>query len=144
MTIPSGIWVAPLQWLRLIAIYLVAGICFVGSVPMPSYTPSIALSIVPVLLWQHWLSANRAFVLQPYLLAALFAPAVTMTLYVDDGTIESAGPYHYVKKSVVGATRHFSNALIKIGMEFSPTKNVVMASSARLADDIASGLHGLQ
>jgi hypothetical protein len=62
---------------------------------------------------------------------------VTMSVYVDDTGIEAAGPALAVKRSVIGATKHFTKSLEHIGMEFSHTKNVCLASTGQLAQDIA-------
>ena len=46
--------------------------------------------------------------------------------------------------TVAGAARHFAERLVEIGMEFSPTKNIVLASRRELAFRILGQLRGLK
>jgi len=68
---------------------------------------------------------------------------VTITLYVDDATLEAIGPAPVVRCALVEATRIFTAALQSMRMEFSPTKNVCVASSPALARAIVEALPGL-
>jgi hypothetical protein len=68
---------------------------------------------------------------------------VTITLYVDDATLEAIGPAPVVRRALVVAARIFTGALHEMGMEFSPTKNVCVASTPALADSIVGSLPGL-
>ena len=67
-------------------------------------------------------------------------PLITLQLYVDDSTIEAAGPVLRVKRAVVGAVRHFVERVEAMGMEFSHTKNCCVATSVALASDITQEL----
>ena len=69
--------------------------------------------------------------------------SIDLTVYVDDSGIESIGSMASVTREVIGATRHITNALVEIGMEWSKTKNGCCASSKQLADGIVQALHGL-
>jgi hypothetical protein len=68
---------------------------------------------------------------------------ITITVYVDDTSFEATGSMKAVGNLVARAVRYFTSKLVEIGMEFSPTKNVVLASSPRLAQDILDQLDGL-
>ena len=68
---------------------------------------------------------------------------VTLTVYVDDTGVESSGPAKLVRDAAVGATKHFTECLEGMGMEFSHTKNSCVASSSQLACDIARSLPNL-
>jgi hypothetical protein len=68
---------------------------------------------------------------------------VTLTVYVDDTSIEASGPEVSVKNAVSRATKHFTNSLRRIGMEFSPSKNGCIASSDRLASSVIRAVAGL-
>ena len=69
---------------------------------------------------------------------------VTLTLYVDDASLEAAGPPAMVKQEVTGAIKHFVDAVEAMGMDFSPTKNCCIASRQDLAADIARASPSLQ
>ena len=69
---------------------------------------------------------------------------ITATLCVDDSGFEAAGPRELVKRTVVGATGHFTGQLQAIGMDFSLTKNVCTASNMDLARAIAAALPQLR
>ena len=58
---------------------------------------------------------------------------ITLTVFVDDTSLEVSGPKARVKKELVKATSMFTKALVAVGMEFSPTKNAVMATDNQLA-----------
>ncbi len=68
---------------------------------------------------------------------------LVLTVYVDDTSMESSGSLETVVKTVVGAVKYFTSALIGIGMEFSLTKNVILASRPAMANDILAQLPGL-
>ena len=68
---------------------------------------------------------------------------ITITVYVDDTSLESAGSSRTVVDTVVGAVKHFTTALFNIGMDVSPTKNVIMASHTDIATRILSQFPGL-
>ena len=68
----------------------------------------------------------------------------TLTVYVDDTGIEPAGPAAAVKRAVVGAARHFGDSIQAMGMEFSHTKNVCLASCPHLARGITAALPSLR
>ena len=69
---------------------------------------------------------------------------IVVTVYVDDTSFEASGSERIVCSSVVGAVRHFTQSLIEVGMEFSHTKNVILASSRGMACGIACRLRGLK
>ena len=69
---------------------------------------------------------------------------IVITVYVDDGSFESSGSAQLVGDTVVGAVRHFTQSLVAVGMDFSPTKNMVLASYRALAYQIYCRLHGLR
>ena len=68
---------------------------------------------------------------------------VMFTLYVDDASIEAAGPAAMVEREVNGAVGHFVASVQRMGMEFSPTKNCCIASCQDLAGSIARAFPGL-
>ena len=68
---------------------------------------------------------------------------ITISVYVDDTSLESSGSGKVVEETVVGAVRYFTGALIDIGMDFSPTQNVVLVSHSWLATRIWQQLPGL-
>ncbi|CAK0833333.1 unnamed protein product, partial [Prorocentrum cordatum] len=53
---------------------------------------------------------------------------IVITVYVDDASFEASGSDRMVCDAVGGAVRHFAERLVEIGMEVSPTKNMVLAS----------------
>ena len=67
----------------------------------------------------------------------------TITLYVDDSTLEAVGPAPVVRRAVVEAARIFTSAVQAMGMELSSSKNVCVASTPALAQSIADALPGL-
>jgi hypothetical protein len=69
---------------------------------------------------------------------------IVVTVFVDDTSFEASGPESRVADTVVGAVRTFTEALIAVGMEFSPTKNAVMASTGELAYRVQGRLNGLK
>jgi hypothetical protein len=69
---------------------------------------------------------------------------ITLKLYVDDASLEAAGPSRMVKREVIGAITHFVKCVEAMGMEFSPTKNCCIASCQDLAEGIARELPGLR
>eukprot|EP00973_Karenia_brevis_P066372 9224940-Karenia_brevis.AAC.1 len=74
--------------------------------------------------------------------AAAF-PLITITVYVDDVSLESCGSSQTVEENVVGAGRMFTQAMERVGMEFSPSKNACIASVTHLADAITQRLPNL-
>jgi hypothetical protein len=54
---------------------------------------------------------------------------VTFTVFVDDASIEAGGSSKFVRHNVAWATKHFTDEMIKIGMEWSPTKNAILAAN---------------
>ena len=76
--------------------------------------------------------------------AAALSRIVTLTVYVDDTSIEAEGSALAVRLAVTKTTRHFTDSLRSIGMEFSPTKNACVASSDGLAERIVKALPGLK
>jgi len=68
---------------------------------------------------------------------------IVITVYVDDTSFEASGSDRVVCEAVVGAVRHFTKAVVRTGGEFSPTKNIVLASRRQLAYTVYSRLSGL-
>jgi len=52
---------------------------------------------------------------------------VTISIYVDDASIEATGSSKFVRHNVSGATKHFTDAMKEVGMEWSPSKNAIVA-----------------
>ena len=71
-------------------------------------------------------------------------PLIELTVYVDDTSLESSGSADTVARTIAGATWLFTTALQAMGMEFSDTKNTVVASSPAIADRIINGLPNLK
>ena len=67
-------------------------------------------------------------------------PSVTLTLYVDDGTLESVGTVRTVAEALIGATTVICEGLEEGGMVLSMTKNKVVASGKELGTTIQEGL----
>ncbi|CAK0875640.1 unnamed protein product, partial [Prorocentrum cordatum] len=67
-----------------------------------------------------------------------------ITVYVDNTSFEASVSEQMVCDTVVGAARHFTESLVKVGMVFSPTKNMVFASRRELAVRIVSQHRGLR
>ena len=130
----------PMQILKLsIAAYRLArcividGICSVLMVVGRGITAgSVHATIELRLLLIEWLDKT----------VNLF-PLISITVYEDDTSLESSGSSRTVVEAVVGVVKHFTLALISIGMDFSPTKNVIMASHTDIACNILSQLPGL-
>ena len=64
----------------------------------------------------------------------------TLTLCFDDATIEAADTHKISAIEKVAATRTLVRDLIAIGMEFSPIKHVVCASSVKLGQKVVDGV----
>jgi len=71
-------------------------------------------------------------------------PMVVATLFVDDATIEATGSHDKVLCDTAGAAKFFTQALVEVGHEWSPTKNCIAASHLDLGRDIADRLPGLR
>ena len=69
-------------------------------------------------------------------------PTATLSLYVDDGTIEAMGPAAMVTETLVGATNCICDGMNGVGLTVSRTKNVVVASSQELGKAIEEGTRG--
>ena len=69
-------------------------------------------------------------------------PTATLSLYVDDGTIEAMGPAAMVTETLVGATNCICDGMDGVGLTVSRTKNVVVASSQELGKAIEEGTRG--
>ena len=67
-------------------------------------------------------------------------PAVALTLYVDDATIENVGTVKTVAERVVKVTIAACNGLEERGLVLSRTKNRVVASCRELGEAISDGL----
>jgi hypothetical protein len=68
---------------------------------------------------------------------------IVVTVFVDDTSLESSGTQSTVIETTIGAVQYFTAALIAIGMEFSLTKNAIMASHSGMAGAILSRCRGL-
>ena len=68
------------------------------------------------------------------------APSVTITVYVDDSTLECAGTQRTVVEAVVSATAGACIGLEGVGMAISPTKNIVLASRKNIGKAAQEGL----
>ena len=64
-------------------------------------------------------------------------PLVSLTVYVDDTSIEAVGSPLRVKEQVIAATAMFVSDIQATGMQFSPTKNAIMASHPGIARVVA-------
>jgi len=67
-----------------------------------------------------------------------------LTLYVDDATIETVGASSTVVSVHAGSVNRFVADLQKMRLQFSPTKNVLSASTGKLADAALGALVGLE
>ena len=74
---------------------------------------------------------------------AAFPHTVSLTVYVDDTSIEAVGSEAGGTATLVQATRLFTSALQDTGMAFSATKNVVTSSRRRIAQSLAAALPSL-
>jgi hypothetical protein len=70
--------------------------------------------------------------------------AVTISIFVDDASIEASGSTKFVVNKVAGATKHFTSSMQKIGMEWSPTKNAILAAKRDTAKQVIDRLPGLR
>lgn len=61
-------------------------------------------------------------------------PDVEVTVYVDDTSLEGVGPPMKVLRFVAEAIRFLTDDFIFMELEFSPTKNVCVASRSSLAE----------
>ena len=68
---------------------------------------------------------------------------ITITVYVDDTSLEGSGSSKTVKDNVIGAGQMFTQSLERVGMDFSPTKNTCIASTTELANAIVRSLPDL-
>ena len=69
---------------------------------------------------------------------------IMLTCYVDDVAFEMASRSALVQAELTGAVKVFAGIMRGAGMEFSPTKNVVAASTSDLRQTIAASLVGLR
>ena len=69
---------------------------------------------------------------------------IVVTVYVDDTSFEATGSEELASDTVVGAVKLFTGRLEGVGMEFSPKKNVVLASHRPLAYKVLGRLQGVQ
>jgi hypothetical protein len=69
---------------------------------------------------------------------------VTISVYVDDASIEAAGSSKFVRHHVAGATKYFTEAMREVGMEWSPSKNAVLAAKKETATAIIDKLPNLK
>ena len=118
---------------RLGRVVVVAGIC---SVVMWACRGTVAGAVhatieLRALLLEWAEETNRCYHL------------VSLTLYVDDASLEAAGQAAMVSSAIINATRHFASRIQAMGMEFSPTKNCCIASRPFLARSIARALPDL-
>ena len=66
-----------------------------------------------------------------------------LTLYVDDAMVETICAAKRICREHAKATNTFTNALRGIRMLFSDTKNVICASTEKVAGSIRGKLHGI-
>jgi len=71
-------------------------------------------------------------------------PLIILTVYVDDTGLECAGPPRTVVATVSKATAFLTESLQSIGLEFSHTKNMCLASAPWIADSIVRRLPNLR
>ena len=66
-----------------------------------------------------------------------------LTVYVDDATLETVGTCRLVEKHHPEVVNAFTTDLKIMRLDFSPTKNVTIASSEALARKVCKGIHGI-
>jgi len=67
-----------------------------------------------------------------------------LTCFVDDVAVEMASRSEVIEVELVGAVKIFTDELYAAGMDFSPSKNVVSASTPTLKHFLAARLSGLR
>ena len=119
----------PLTVLRLcIAAYRLArcitvhGVCSVLLFATRGITAGAVHATVELRLWLiEWLDQTVSFY------------PINLTVYVDDTSFDATGSEDMVCDMVCGAVQHFTDCLVDVGMAFSDTRNVILASSDWLA-----------
>ena len=118
---------------RLARTITVDGVCSVLLVATRGITAGAVHATIELrVLIMHWMDQ-----------VVVEFPLATITVYVDDTSIESYGTMRTVEHSVVGAVRKFTTSMRSIGMEFNSSKSVCIASCSELARSLGRGLPNL-
>ena len=72
--------------------------------------------------------------------AAAISPLTYLTVYVDDMSIETAGPEGVVSSALIPVLRYIASCATSLRMELSPTKNFCCASRTRIGREIVKAL----
>ena len=118
-------WGYPLAILRLsLEAYRLGRVVGVGGVFSGTIMPLRGLAAGSV----HATRELRALMISIFDRVARIAPSVTLSVYVDDSTLECSGTQRTVVEALSVATTGACTGLEAAGMSLSATKNIVLAS----------------